>query len=147
MKLSYVLVALVLVALLAAVFASGFFVGSTYAPYLATSAYGPNMMARGFAAPNGMMPGYRPGTGMMSGLGRGLGTGRVNRGFSMLGGFFPGIGLLGLGARFLIPLAFLALIVLVVILLMRRPQPVVVAPAAPANPPATTNPPAETNQV
>ena len=147
MKLSYVLVAIVLIALLAAVFASGFFVGSTYAPYLATTAYGPNMMARGFAAPNGMMPGVQPGTGMMGRLGRGFATGRANRGFGMMGGFFPGTSLLGLGSRFLIPLAFLALIILVVVLLVRRPQPVVMAPAAPANPPAATNPPSESTQV
>ena len=147
MKLSYLLVALVLIALLAAAFASGFFVGSTYAPYLATTSYGPNMMARGFTVPNGVMPGFQPGAGMMGRLGRGFATGRVNRGFGMLGGFFPGLGLLGLGSRFLMPLAFVTLIVLVIVLLMRRPQQVVVAPAAAANPPATNNPPAETNQV
>ena len=147
MKLSYVLVALVLIALLAAVFASGFFVGSTYAPYLATTSYGPNMMARGFAGGAGVMPGYRPGTGMMDGLGRGFSTGRANRGFGMLGGIFPGIGILGLGSRFLMPLAFLALIVMVVYLLMRRPQRVQVVQTAATNPPASPNPPAETNQV
>ena len=147
MKLSYVLVALVLIALLAAVFASGFFVGSTYAPYLATTAYGPNMMARGFAVPNGVMPGNQPGLGMMGRLGRGFSTGRATRGLGMMGGIFPGFGLLGLGSRFLIPLAFLALIVLVVVLWMRGPQPVQMVPAAPPNPPAAPNPPAETNQV
>jgi hypothetical protein len=36
------------------------------------------------------------------------------------------------------PLAFLALIILVVVLLVRRPQPVAVVPAAVANPPAET---------
>lgn len=146
MRLSYLLVALVLVALVAAVFAAGFFVGSTYAPYLGTTAYGPGMMARGFGG-TAVLPGNRPGFGMMGGLGRGFGMGRVNRGFGVLGGVFPGIGLLGLGSRFLIPLAFVALIVLVVILLMRRPQPTAVAPAAPMNPPAETNPPSETSQV
>jgi hypothetical protein len=105
------------------------------------------MMARGFAGGAGIMPGYRPGTGMMDGLGRGFSTGRANRGFGMLGGIFPGIGILGLGSRFLMPLAFLALIVLVVYLLMRRPQRAQVVQTAVTNPPASPNPPAETNQV
>jgi hypothetical protein len=137
MKLSYVLVALILVALLVAVFAAGFFVGSTYAPLTANSAYGPGAMMRGLGG-NGVLPGYRPGAGMMGGLGRGFGMmGGSGRGF-MAGGFFPGFGLLGLGSHFLVPLAFLALIVLVVVLLVRRPQAVAVVPATTANPPAET---------
>lgn len=137
MKLSYVLVALVLIALLVAAFAAGFFVGNTYAPYTANAAFGPAGMMRAFGG-NGALPGLRPGTGMMGGFGRSYGMmGGYGRGF-MAGGFLPGFGLLGLGSRFLMPLAFLALIILVVVLLVRKPQPVAVVPATTANPPTET---------
>ena len=129
MKLSYVLIGLVIVALLVAAFAAGFFIGSTHSVLGVTFGYGPGAMMRSFGNGYGTVPGYRPGFGMPYGFNRGLGR---------VGGFFPGLGLFGLGFRFLVPLAFLALIVLVVILLVRRPQPAaVVAPAA-------TNPPTET---
>lgn len=124
MKLSYVLVALVLIALLVAAFAGGYFVGRTNAPLAASYAYGPGAMLRG-----------QGGFGMMGGYGRGF-----DRGFSPMGGFLPGFGSLGIGLRFLTPLAFLALIALVVILLVRKPKPAGVAPV-------TTTPPAETKQV
>ena len=116
MKLSYVLIGLVVIALLAATFAGGYFVGANGS--LATAAYGPGAMMRG-------------GYGMMDGFGRGFGTTR---------GFLPGFGALGFGFRFLAPLAFLGLIVLVVILLMRKP-------AAPAVAPVTAAAPSEIKQV
>lgn len=130
MKPSYVLVALVVILLVVAAFAVGFFVGRTYAPLAAAYSYGPGgMMGRGGGY--GMMPGYRPGFGMM---------GRFGRGFGLFGGFLPGLGWLAIGWRFFMPLALLALIVLVVILLVRKRQPATVAPT-------TANPPVETKQV
>ncbi len=130
MKLSYVLIGLVIVALLVAAFAAGFFIGSTHSVFSAAGlGYGPGAMLRGFSNGYGAAPGNRPGFGMMYGF---------DRGFGRVGGFLPGFGLFGLGFRLLIPLAFLALIVLVVILLVRKPQP------APIVAPAATNSPTET---
>jgi hypothetical protein len=63
------------------------------------------------------------------------------RGFDVTRGFLPGFGALGLGFRFLLPLAVVALIVLVVFLLVRRPKPVA------AVVPVATNPPVEPKQV
>ncbi|MDE3088602.1 MAG: hypothetical protein KGJ80_04370 [Chloroflexota bacterium] len=138
MKLSYVLIALVVLAMLIGAFAGGYFVGRTNAPFAANYAYGLGAMMRGFGG-NGVVPGFRPGTGMMDRFGRGNGMmNGYGRGFGSLG-FFPGLGLLGIGFRFLAPLAFLALIVLVVILLVRKSKPAAVAPV-------TAAPPTETKQ-
>jgi len=140
MRLSYALVALVVMALVVAAFAGGYFVGRTNAPLAASYAYGPGAMMRGWNGVYGMMPGYRPGTGMMRGYGRGYGMmGGFGHGLGAFG-FFPSFGLLGVGAGFLVPLAFLALIVLVVYLLVRKPAPAAAAPV-------TAGLPAETKQV
>ena len=130
MKLSYVLVALVVIALVVAGFAGGYFVGRTNAPLAANYAYGPGAMLRGQGG-FGMVGGYSRHFGAMRGF---------ERGSSPMGGFLPGFGALGIGLRFLTPLTFLALIALVVILLVRKPKPAVVAPV-------TTTSPAESKQV